>query len=293
MGSITGDHVETPDLVLDGELGGSAAYFALAARHFGPVAVIGAVGADREAELRRTLAFADLSRLSVTATPTARWRARRRRRDAEAETLERFEGATRGWRPDVAGSEIWPRAIFLGSLHPAAQLAVATAAPEGSLIGGDTMDVFIRDRRALLHRVLQRLRFLLLTETELRLLTGMRGLSVAASRMLADHPLQAVIAKRGAQGVVLFTRGREDRLRAFPVTVVDPTGAGDALAGAFMGRLAQTGDLSPGGLLEALEHGVVAASFAIAAPGLAGLLRLTGAELEARLVDYRAYQGLL
>ncbi|MDP9325132.1 MAG: sugar kinase, partial [Candidatus Dormibacteraeota bacterium] len=53
VGSIAQDFVESPRVRLEGELGGSAVYFALAARYFGPVAVIGAVGADRASELRQ------------------------------------------------------------------------------------------------------------------------------------------------------------------------------------------------------------------------------------------------
>ncbi|HEV3231092.1 MAG TPA: PfkB family carbohydrate kinase [Candidatus Dormibacteraeota bacterium] len=293
VGSITRDYVQAPGVELDGELGGSATYFALASRHFGPVAVVGAVGTDREAELRSTLAFADLSRLTVAPGPTAAWRARRDTVDGDATTLKRFDGAYGGYRPVADRPEAWPRGVFLASCHPEIQLQVAERAPEGALIGGDSMDVFIRDQRAVVERMVRRLRFLVLTGSELEALMRVRGLAMAAAMALNDYPIQAVIAKRGAQGVLLWTRERHDRLRAFPVHVVDPTGAGDALAGAFMGRLIEIGDLSHHALREALEWGLVAASFAISAPGVAGLAGLGRADLDARVAEYRAFEGHL
>ena len=108
VGSITQDYVEGPGGNLDGALGGSATYFALAARHFGPVSVVGAVGRDREAELRRLLDFADLSRLQAVDEPTYTWRARRSSRDGEATTVERFTGAFNGYIPALGAPESAP-----------------------------------------------------------------------------------------------------------------------------------------------------------------------------------------
>jgi sugar/nucleoside kinase (ribokinase family) len=292
VGSITQDYVEAPGAKLDGELGGSATYFALAARHFGSVSVVGAVGRDREEELRHLLDFADLSRLKTVKEPTYTWRARRKTRDGEATTLERFTGASSGYVPELGAPESVPAAVFLGSCDPEVQLAVARACPPGAFLCGDTMDIFIKGQRAAVEEMVRRCQVLLVTGHELELLAQRRGLLAAAPRMVDQFRLQALVVKLGAGGAVVSTNRGVSRLPAYPIDVVDPTGAGDALAGAFIGRLNELGDRATDhSLLEALEWGVVAASFAISGIGASALKTVTRADLENRLDAYRAGRG--
>ncbi|MFY9614085.1 MAG: PfkB family carbohydrate kinase [Candidatus Dormiibacterota bacterium] len=305
VGSVAQDFVESPRVRLDGELGGSAVYFALAARYFGPVAVIGAVGADRASELRQVLDFADLSRLTVTQEPTYTWRARREVDGGEAETLERFAGGYAGYRPQMEPLEALPRTVFLGSADPELQVAVARTLPPGTMVAGDTMDIFIERQRPLVEQMLTSCRILFATEHELELLARTRGIAAAATLALDRFDLGAAVVKRGAGGAILWTRDRHDRLQAPEVDVIDPTGAGDALAGGMLGRLAEvTAADSVGGsgagrstmaadtLLEAMAWGMVTASFAISAPGLAGLRNAGMDQVVARLVSYRREEGL-
>jgi sugar/nucleoside kinase (ribokinase family) len=301
VGTITQDFVDSPAARLEGALGGSATYFALAARHFGPVAVIAPVGRDREPDARQTLAFADLSALTVSDRPTYTWRARRASANADAETLERFGGASENYAPHVGGAGEWPDVVCLASCDPLAQLAVADAAVAGSLVAADTMDVFIHQQREMVGRVLMAARVLLGTETELALLAGGEH-DAPASLLMSRFGLDAVVVKLGAAGAELWTPTTIYELPAYPIEAVDPTGAGDALAGGFLGRLAQrlpeqTGRqwlrdpehpaLRAADLLEALRWGIVCASFAVEQPGLAGLLAMTREELWDRMSRYQ------
>jgi hypothetical protein len=301
VGTITRDFVESPAALLDGELGGSAAYFALAARHFGPVTVVAPVGHDCEAETRALLDFADLSGLSVVAQPTYQWHARRHSTGGDAETLGRFAGSTEGYRPAVDGAAAWPRLLLLGSCDPLAQLDVVGAAAKGTLVVADTMDVFIREQRELVGRVVSAARILLATEAEVSLLAG-GELDAPASLLMSRFGLDCVVLKRGAEGAELWTPAAIYELPAYPVDAVDPTGAGDALAGGFLGRLGQrlpedSGDawlrshddpaLRSTDLVEALRWGMVCASFAVEAPGLAGLRAMTREDLLERMSKYQ------
>ncbi len=301
VGTITQDFVESPALRLEAELGGSAAYFALAARHFGPVAVVAPVGHDREADARGALEFANLGGLSVVDEPTTSWHARRASAGGEAETLSPFAGSGAGYLPPLEGAAQWPSVILLGSCEPATQLAVAQAAPPGSLLAADTMDGFIREQRELVGRVLIASRVLLATETEVRLLSGGED-DAPASLVMSRFGLDAVVVKRGAAGAELWTPATIYELPAYPVEAIDPTGAGDALAGGFLGRLAQRVPEEAGhrwlrdsdrpallsaDLLEALRWGVVCASFAVEAPGLAGLRAMTREALWDRMSQYQ------
>ena len=292
-GSIAQDYVESPAGNLDGELGGSATYSALAARHFGPVSVVGAVGRDRSAELMQLLDFADLSRLTSVDHPTYTWRARRGSLDGEATTLERFTGAYDGYVPDLGDRQDLPPSAFLGSCDPEVQLAVARGCPPDIFIAGDTMDIFIEGQRGAVDEMVRRCHVLFATTTELELLSQTHGIGAAATWVFEQHPrLEAVVVKLGAGGAVLRTAHDHRQLPACPTHVVDPTGAGDALAGAFLGRL---GELRQCGradaLLEALEWGLVAASFAISGVGVAALRATTRSDLETRLNGYRSGPG--
>lgn len=301
VGTITQDFVESPAVRLEAELGGSAAYFALAARHFGPVAIVAPVGRDREAEARHALQFADLAGMTVSDRPTQSWHARREVAGGEAHTIEGFPGSSEGYQPRVDGAHEWPSVILLGSCDPALQLTAATAAPPGTLLAADTMDVFIRHQRELVGRVLMAARILLATEVELDLLSGGET-DGPASLLMSRFGLDAVVVKRGADGAELWTPTTIYELPAYPGEAVDPTGAGDALAGGFLGRLAQRVPVQAGrtwlrdqehpalrsaDLLEALRWGVVCASFAVEQPGLAGLLSLTHDSLWDRMSGYQ------
>jgi sugar/nucleoside kinase (ribokinase family) len=292
-GSIAQDFVESPGGNLDGELGGSATYCALAARHFGPVSVVGAVGLDRSDELMRLLDFADLSRLTPVDHPTYTWRARRRTLDGEATTLERFAGAYDGYAPELGERGALPPWAFLGSCDPRVQLAVARACAADTFIAGDTMDIFIEGQRGTVEEVVRRCHILFATARELELLSRTRGVGAGALQVLDRYPrLEAVVVKLGAGGAVLWTAHDNRQLAAYPTDVVDPTGAGDALAGAFIGRLGELGDRDyPDAIGEALEWGLVAASFAISGIGVSALRATTRDDLETRLETYRSGRG--
>ena len=291
VGSITQDYVETPGSRLNGELGGSATYASLAARYFGPVAVVGAVGRDRATDFIELLQFADISRLLPVDLPTYTWRARRETVGGEATTLERFTGAFEGYRPELGAIQSLPRAVFLGSCDPDAQLAAIQGCPPDAFIGADTMDIFLDAQRPAVEQIVAQCQVLFATQHEVEMLAQTRGTAAAALKVLNSFPLDALVMKLGPEGAVLWTHHNSHHLPAAAVDVVDPTGAGDALAGAFMGRLAEVNAETDDDLLEALEWGIVAASFAISGVGVAALRAAGRADLEERLNLYRADRG--
>jgi len=291
VGSITQDYVETPGTSLKGELGGSATYASLAARNFGPVAVAGAMGRDLAADFIELLQFADISRLLPVDLPTYTWRARRQTVGGEATTLERFNGAFEGYRPELGAVQSLPGVVFLGSCDPEAQLAAIRGCPPDAYIGGDTMDVFLEAQRARVEQVVGQCHLLFATQLEVEMLAQTRGAAAAALKVLQSNALDALVMKLGPGGAVLWTRHDSHHLPAFEAEVVDPTGAGDALAGAFMGRLAEVNGRTDEAMLEALEWGIVAASFAISGVGVSVLRAAGRGALEERLSLYRAGHG--
>ncbi|MBN2358666.1 MAG: carbohydrate kinase family protein [Deltaproteobacteria bacterium] len=97
--------------------------------------------------------------------------------------------------------------------------------------------------------------------------------------------LAQVIAKRGAAGGVLYDRASDSSTawQAGPWPVVEPTGAGDSLAGGVL-----SGQLVGQPLELALQRGLVSASLALAQWGPDGLLEATLARARARLAELQA-----
>lgn len=89
-----------------------------------------------------------------------------------------------------------------------------------------------------------------------------------------------VILTRGADGATLYSEGRQEHFAAFPVEEVDPTGAGDVFAAAFLIEYNHTGDPR-----HSAAFACCAASFAVQQPGLAGIPNR--AAVERRLAVYR------
>jgi ribokinase len=115
-------------------------------------------------------------------------------------------------------------------------------------------------------------------EDELRL-QGADSAPGSSLRRLAQARLDLVAFKRGACGGLLFQASGE-RFHEWlpsPVTVVDPTGAGDAFAGGFLAGL-----IADAGLERALQQGAVSAGFAIEDWGARGLLSTTREQAEQR-----------
>ena len=76
----------------------------------------------------------------------------------------------------------------------------------------------------------------------------------------------ALVLTEGAQGATLYTNGRTRHFPAFPTTEVDPTGAGDVFAAAFLIQYALAQDANA-----AVRFANCVASFAVEQPGTAGI----------------------
>jgi sugar/nucleoside kinase (ribokinase family) len=85
---------------------------------------------------------------------------------------------------------------------------------------------------------------------------------VAACRALCD----VVAVTAGSQGATIYQGEHAHHFPAFPTHEVDPTGAGDVFAAAFLARYRAGGDLITAG-----RYASVAASFIVEAPGADGI----------------------
>jgi sugar/nucleoside kinase (ribokinase family) len=267
-GTLHSDDLTTPAGRHDA-LGGSAVYFSLAAARYAPVHLNGIVGRDTVAEYRRILAGReiDLEGLVVSESPTFRWHAVH---DFErwATSHESSEpGCDPEWQPVLTERSRRAEVFFVGSMDPSLQRAVIDQSA-ARCIGADSMTVFIASRPDEVRAVIARVDVLFLTETELAALTGYRDWRWSATELCSSGRLRAVVVKLGPHGAACVTAdGIAEQPAVAVAEVVDPTGAGDALAGGFLGYLAQVETTTGKALEAALAEGIRCAADAIVAVG--------------------------
>ena len=87
------------------------------------------------------------------------------------------------------------------------------------------------------------------------------------------------VMTQGPRGCVVFCEGKQWQVPGFPTQEVDPTGAGDVFAAAFLIRLQETQDP-----IAAARFANATASFCVEAPGVTGIP--TRAQVEQRLAKF-------
>lgn len=285
VGSVALDAVETPAGSVDGVIGGSAVFFSAAASLLAPVRVVGVVGDDYPlAQLRflrnRGVDFAGLERLPGE---SFFWGGRYSRDFLSRETTVTRLGVFAAFDPVVRPAWRDSKIVFLGNIHPELQLGVLDQVRSPDLVAADTMNYWIERTPEALMRVLARLDALLVNDEEARQLAGEDDLS-AAARWIRRHGPTLVVVKRGEDGAVLFADDGTFSCPAFEVArIIDPTGAGDAFAGGFLGHLARAGSCDAAALERAAMYGAATGSFAVEAFSVDRFRTLEPPELEDRV----------
>lgn len=289
VGSVALDDIHTPAGEARAAFGGSASYFALAARHFAPVRMVAVVGSDFPAEHRALLEACDIDTrgLEVAAGETFRWGGRYAEDLNERTTLFTHLNVFEDFHPNIPEALRNTPYVFLGNIHPALQAEVLRQVQKPRLVALDTMNLWIETAHAPLLEVLASVDVLILNDSEARQLANERNLLRAARRLLDLGP-GTVVVKKGEHGAMMLTARTTFCLPAMPMAQVkDPTGAGDAFAGGFLGHLARCGDHGTACLRQAVGYGTVVASFTVGAFGVRGLCDLDASHIEARFAELR------
>jgi cytidine kinase len=274
-GTVHVDNIVTPAGAATGLLGGSAVYFALAAARSATVHVNGIVGADHAAAFLELLRGPRLSTegLKVSDLPTFRWHARHDFDRWVAVDTFSDEGCDPTWRPRLPAAAARAEVLFLASMRPALQREVL-AQSGARLVGADSMTDYTGPEREAVREVVHASDVLFLNRSELASLTGapITTWREDAIAMCGVGRLRAVVVKAGPKGASLVTADGVISLPAAPTAqVVDPTGAGDALAGGFLGACAAAERDDDAYFATALESGLSCAAAAISDFGVAGL----------------------
>lgn len=291
VGSLGLDTLETPFGRAENVLGGSAAYFALAASLYAPVQLVAVVGDDFPAEHVALLERKriDLAGLERVAGPTFRWGGRYQYDLNARDTLFTELGVFADFHPRLPADYRRAEHVFLANIHPALQLEVLGQVEQPRLVALDSMNLWISTARDSLTMALARVDMVTLNDSEAREYAGTHNLFVAARRLLELGP-RAVVVKKGEHGALLIWPEGVFFAPAYPLEdVVDPTGAGDAFAGGFVGSLARQGDFSVAAIKQAMIHGSVVASFTVEEFGPGRLARVSPEEI---LERYTVFQEL-
>ena len=289
VGSVALDSVETPFGKADDVLGGSANFFAASASHLTKVSVVGVVGSDYPVEKLDPLKKrgVDFSGLETAEGTSFRWRGRYRHDLNSAETLETHLGVFSHFSPKIPEKLRSSPYVFLANIDPRLQLDVLSQVVKPKLVACDTMNFWIQSRRPDVLKLLGHVDMVTLNDAEARQLTEKANLVQAAQWIMARGP-RHVIIKKGEHGAFMFTEKSIFFAPAFPLeSVFDPTGAGDAFAGGFIGYLAATGDLSEANMRRAVIYGSVMGSFAVEKFSIERLMSVTRAEIDQRMREMR------
>jgi sugar/nucleoside kinase (ribokinase family) len=296
VGSVAYDGVETPHGKIDRMLGGAATYIALAASYFTPVKIVAVVGDDFAQEdvdllTSRNIDLAGLER--VPGGKTFFWAGKYSPDMNDRTTLRTDLNVFADFDPKLPDQYRSAPYLLLGNIQPALQRAVRAQMPFLKLAGGDTMNYWINDYRSELLDTIREWDFLLINDSEARLLSGEHNLRRAAAGVLEMGP-RTLVVKRGEYGAVLFQGGGHFMAPGYLLEdVFDPTGAGDCFAGGFIGYLAgrgvepSNGEIDFAELRRAVIYGSVMGSFCCEKFGVDRFRTLTREEIEAR---YREFQ---
>jgi sugar/nucleoside kinase (ribokinase family) len=297
VGSVAYDGVTTPAGRVDRMLGGACTYISLSASYFTQPHIVAVVGDDFADEDVRLLESRGISLEGLERVPgkTFFWAGVYSDDMNDRETLATDLNVFADFSPKLPESYRQMPYLMLGNIQPALQKQVRDQMPAVQLAGGDTMNYWINDFRSELEATIRDWHFLLINDSEARLLSGERNLLRAAERIRAMGP-RILVIKRGEYGAVLF---HEHGYFALPgillETLKDPTGAGDCFAGGFIGYLASLGvaaaDANPEALARAVVYGSVMGSFCCEEFGVDRFRTLTRDDIEARFEQFRRLTG--
>ncbi len=285
VGSIALDSVRTPFGEAESVLGGSAAYFSFAARHFSRVRLVAVVGEDFPTPHRELLESCgvDLSGLEVAPGRTFRWRGEYTMELGHAHTLATELNVFSKFHPKLDAQHRRCPYVFLANIDPDLQLEVLDQMENPRLVVSDTMNYWIARKPDRVLEVLRRVDTAFLNEEEARSLAGETQLARAGRRLL-QQGARSVLIKKGEHGALYQSPQGRFVTPSYPLeSLTDPTGAGDSFAGGFVGYLSRSGRQDPPALRHAMLFGTALASIAIEAFSAARLVESSPAEIEDRV----------
>lgn len=291
-GWVAIDEIETPFANVEDSLGGSATAAALGAALFTNVRLLAAVGEDFPDRHRKPFEGRRIDLAGLITIPgglTSRWGGRYHYDLNARDTLFTELGVNAAWDPPLPTGWEDSQSVFFAAGDPVVQLRMLGDMPNLRSRMVDTIKFYIDTVPEELRKTMAAADFISINESEARQLADVPSIARAGRKLLEGGP-GGVIIKLGEFGAAFVSAEDYFVAPGFPLEeVVDPTGAGDAFAGGFMGYLDSVKEITTREIRRAMIYGSTVASFQVEGFGPSRLLTLTREEVEAR---YRKFSEM-
>jgi sugar/nucleoside kinase (ribokinase family) len=291
VGTVAFDDIQTPFGHAEKIVGGAATYIALAASNFvkdiGIVSVVGDDFPKEELEFLQSKGV-NLDGLQIKEGEKSFFWAGRYHADMNSrDTLATELNVLADFQPVVPESCKNPDFLMLGNLSPQVQMSVIDQIEiRPKLVVLDTMNFWMDIAMDELKAVLQKIDVLTINDAEARQLSGEYSLRKAA-RIIQDMGPKYLVIKKGEHGALLFHGKEIFFCPALPLEeVCDPTGAGDAFAGGFIGYLAKTQDPSFENMKRAIVYGSATASYCVEKFGTEKIKEINSKGIHERVFEF-------
>jgi sugar/nucleoside kinase (ribokinase family) len=288
-GWVAIDEIETPFGRAEAALGGSATCAALAGSLFTDVRLLAAVGEDFPDDQREKLVRPgiDLAGLTVEQGQTSRWTGRYHYDMNTRDTIWTEIGVNANWRPVFPEGWEASETAFMAAGDPVLQKTMLgwLAAPRATMV--DTIRYYMDGSLPQVFDAIASADFVAFNESETRELGEHAGIA-RAGRNLLSRVRRGVLVKLGEFGAAYISGEDYFVAPGYPLEeVVDPTGAGDAFAGGFLGYLDSIDEITSAAIRRAVVYASAVASFQVEGFGPSRLLTLRREEVEARYREMR------
>ncbi|UIR56646.1 PfkB family carbohydrate kinase [Sphingobacterium sp. SRCM116780] len=293
MGTVAFDAIETPFGKTDKIVGGAGTFAALSASFlYDHVKLVGVIGEDFGADNLNIIKSKgiDVEGIQIIEGGKSFFWAGKYHNDMNSrDTITTELNVLENFDPIIPESYQDCEFLLLGNATPQVQMTTLDRLKnKPKLVVLDTMNFWMDIAMDDLKAVLKRVDVLTINDAEARQLSGEYALVKAAEAILQMGPKYLII-KKGEHGALLFGEGQIFSAPALPLAeVFDPTGAGDAFAGGFVGYLAKVKTINFTNMKNAIIFGSALASFCVEKFGTERLQTLTQEEIDARLKAFVA-----
>lgn len=249
VGHVTIDEIICPSFQSKEVPGGSALYFAVASADLGmKTAIISQIGEDYAENILNFLSKRRVNCSGLKIAKEATTRLTINYLHDFSRTIEIKKGASyRLASNDVSQEFFNTKLMYLNTAPLDLLLEVSKRACKSKIFTAfDPQDAY--KQFLLLKPLLKNINCIHLNEIQIRNITGISEVMLAASEILKQGP-GVVLVTKGSKGAEVFTRNKFIKVPAVPAKLKDPTGAGDIFFGVFLAEYLRTKDLKKASLV--------------------------------------------
>ena len=289
VGTVAFDGIETPFGKVDKVLGGSATYIGIAASYFSKssnlISVVGGDFLDKDINLLENYNIDCEGLEIIKSEETFFWSGKYHKNMNIRDTIETRLNVLEKFNPKIPKKYQNCKYLMLANLMPSIQLkALQKLKNRPALTVTDTMNYWMDHCLDDLHLVVSKTDVLIINDEEAFQLAKTNNI-MEASKIIREMGPKFLIIKKGTEGALLFGKNQVFDCVAFPVRkCVDPTGAGDTFAGAFVGHLNNSDNINFDNMRTAVIKASAMASFCVEDFGVNSIVNRSNQEIEERIL---------